>query len=73
MDLQMGQLITIPKVADITITDVFINDIEKMAQDLGLKSLKFYNNKKEMISPDDYLIGVDHQQQIEKIDENKDE
>ena len=44
-----------------------------MAEQQVFKSLKFYNNKKEMISPDDYLIGVDHQQQIEKIDENKDE
>ena len=45
-----------------------------MLEEQGFKSLKFYNkNNKEIVLPDIYLAGVDHQQQIEKSEENKDD
>ena len=75
MDLQTGQFITRPKVVEIPITDVVINHVGKMAKEQVFKSLKIYNlKKKEIIFPGVNLAGVDHhQQQIEKIEENKDD
>ena len=40
----------------------------------GFKSLKYNNNKsREMIFPGVNLAGVDHQQQMEKTEETKDD
>ena len=45
-----------------------------MLEEQGFKSLKFYNkNNKEIVFPDIYSAGVDHQQQIEQSEENKDD
>ena len=44
----------------------------KMAEDQGVKPLQIiYIYKKEIILPDVYLSGVDHQQQKEQIEGNK--
>ena len=43
-----------------------------MAEEQEFKSIKLYNRKKkEIIPPDVELSGVDHQQKIEQIEEQK--
>ena len=45
MDLLMGELITIPKVSEIPITDVVINDVEKLGGIRDLRNYKFIIEK----------------------------
>ena len=43
----------------------------EMAEEQGFRSLKLYSlKKKEIISPDVDLAGVEHQQQLEQIEES---
>ena len=49
MDLQMGQLITRPKVVDIPITDVLINGDNVLVEEQGFNSLQNYNKKREKL------------------------
>ena len=45
-----------------------------MVEDQVFKSIKVYNPKnKDIIFPDFGLAWVDHQQQIEQVEENKNE
>ena len=42
-DLRKGQFMTRSKVFDIPIIDVVVNAVEKISEEQGFKSLKFYN------------------------------
>ena len=72
IDLRKVQLITRPKLADVTIIYVVINAVEKIAEKQGFNSLKFYHRKKkEIILPDVNLTGVDRQPYHSQEDNKK--
>ena len=59
MDLSTGRVITRPKVTVIPISDIIKKKVEDMATEQGIKSLKFFNRKKEELFHDtDMIAGV---------------
>ena len=60
MDLGSGRVVTRPKVTPMKMTDLVMKRVEDMAKRQGLKSMKFYNRKRQEIifTPNDLLEGV---------------
>ena len=60
MDLATGRVITRPKVTPMRMTDLVVNHVNNMAKKQGLRSMKFFNRKRQEIvfTPNDLLVGV---------------
>ncbi|MGC8547340.1 MAG: hypothetical protein ACP5MU_06795, partial [Thermoplasmata archaeon] len=71
MDLNSGRLITRPRVVEIPITNLVIKDVEAMAEEQGIKSLKLQNRRKTIFYPADWIAGVDYMN--ENDDDNDDD
>jgi hypothetical protein len=65
-DLNLNRVITHARVTPIPITDVVIKAIEKIADDLGFKSLKFKNHKGAIFHDADWIAGVDYDENIQQ-------
>ena len=76
MDLITGRVITRPKVHEMKMTCLVVKRVEEMARKQGLKSMKFFDRKRNQIifNPIDLLKGVQEQneQQEDKILEEND-
>ena len=74
MDLNSGAVIKRPKVTVCPITELVIKKVEQMADDQGVKSLKFFDRKKKQIAfPDADLAGVPLQRQMDEIEDKNDD
>ena len=63
MDLGSGRVVVRPKITPMVMTNLVKNHVEDMARKQGLKSMKFYNRKRQemVFTPIDLLEGVDNQ------------
>lgn len=72
LDLATGWVVTRPKVTPVTMTDMVISRVEEMAVEQGLKSMKFFNRKRELtLTAADLLEGVGGQQNVDEDVENQ--
>ena len=78
MYITTGRLITRPKFYPCVMTKLVINDVEKLSESQGFKTLYFLNCKKRVtIFPCDYLLAVvdwvhnDNETDDTEEDENK--
>ena len=58
LDLATGKVIERPKCDLVVMTDLVVKRVEEMAKEQGLKSNKFFNRKREPLTPIDLLEGV---------------
>jgi hypothetical protein len=65
-DLNSGRVITQARVTQIPVTDVVIKAIECIAEDQGLKSRKFKNQKGAIFHNADWIAGVDYDENTHK-------
>ena len=76
MDLSTGKLNTCMQIKQVAITELAIKAVEKIAEDQGFKSLKFFNRKKEneLFLDSDMVTGVDipHNEDNEDSDSDSD-
>jgi hypothetical protein len=69
-DLNSNRVITRARVSQVSVTDMVIKAIEKIAKDQGFKSLKFKNRKGAIFHNADWIAGVDYDENIQQ-DNNK--
>jgi thiamine phosphate synthase YjbQ (UPF0047 family) len=65
-DLNSNRVITQARASQISITDLVIKAIEKIAEDQGFKSLKFKNRKGAIFHNADWIAGVDYDETIQQ-------
>jgi hypothetical protein len=65
-DLNSGRVITRARVIQISVTDMVIKAIERIAENQGFKSLKFQNRKGAIFHNADWIAGVDYDENIEQ-------
>jgi len=73
LSLSTGRVLTRRKVTEIPVTDLVIKAVEKMADNDGIKTLKFTNKAGVELHHADWLAGVDYEQQEDDNDENDDD
>ena len=61
LNISTGKVIERLKVMSLPITDIVIAAVNSMAKEQGLKGHKFYNCKRELLTPVDLLEGVSNQ------------
>jgi hypothetical protein len=64
-DLNTGRVITRVRVTKISVTDVVIKAIKRIAEDQGFKSLKFKNRKGAIFHNADWIAGVEYDENIQ--------
>jgi hypothetical protein len=69
-DLNSGRVITRARVTQISVTDVVIKAIKHIAEDQGIKSLKFKNRKGAIFHDADWIAGVDYDENIQQEDDD---
>jgi hypothetical protein len=72
-DLNSGRVITWARVAQISITDVVIQAIKHIAEDQGVKSLKFKNRKGAIFHNVDWIAGVNYDENTQQENDNNKE
>ena len=70
MDLNSGLLINRYKVEEIPVTPTVIKAVERMAEQQGIKSLKFKNRHGVIIRDADLLAGVDYEDEDDEDDDD---
>jgi hypothetical protein len=68
-DLNSGRVITRSRVAQIPVTDVVIIANKRIAEDQGIKSLKFKNRKGTIFHDADWIAGVDYDKNTKQEDD----
>jgi hypothetical protein len=69
-DLNSGRVITRARVTQIPVTDMVIKATKRIAEDQGLKSLKFKNCKGAIFHNADWIAGVDYDKNIQQEDDD---